>query len=285
MPEEKKPEEDKVITSENYTQQEMVIHDESTKWLKDTELEVKPVSASEVKDIVVVASNPQQMQTAQANLVEHFTGRLKSYQQDLQEAETNLETAKSRRWKTEPFKRQIARVNQHIEYYAKIRAALMAGYVIIPNMDDLDIFAIRTTRKKPKANIAKGGSSWVEPPERQKSSKPAMGEGRYVNADTLNETWAADVTPAGATTKQVQMRSKAVYFDDIDFPFHLAKPQILDSTAKAMELLAFDDIGVRPGRRIKRGDPMIVGRVLLGSGYSQKIVSFLITWFVDTKDL
>jgi len=73
--------------------------------------------------------------------------------------------------------------------------------------------------------------------------------------------------------------SMAVAFDDVDFPFKFAKPQILEKTSQAMKLLAFDDIGIIPRRRIKRGDPMVIGRVWKGN----TPVSFLITWFVDTS--
>lgn len=249
------------------------------------ELEVKEEPPAPAKDIVVIASNPQQMQVAQQNLIKHFATKLSGLEAELSEAKENLSIAKTRKWKQGPFESAVTKLKKNIEFYEKIKAALEAGYVIIPNIEDLDIFAIRTTRYSPKANRSSGGPSWVQPPERQNSNKPALGEGRYVNADTINRTWAQDVTPAGATQKQVRMMSEAQFFDTIDFPFHLAKPQILNSTAEAMKALTFDDIGVAPGRKIKRGDPMIVGRILQGSGYRQKAVSFLITWFVDTKEI
>jgi hypothetical protein len=280
-----KTEEGRVMHTENFTGGEMVVHAQSTEWLKEKpELEVKeePVLG---KDIVVVASNPQQMQSAQANLVKHFGDKLKCLNDELVEAQDNVKIAKARKWKTGPFQTQADKIQKNIDFYTKIKAALDAGYVIIPNFDDLDIFAIRTTRKKPKANIAKGGPNWVQPPESQKSNRPVLGEGRYVNADTINHVWTADITKVGATQKEYRRMATAMAFDSIDFPFHLAKPQILNSTAEAMKVLAFDDIGVSPSRRIRRGDPMIIGRIVNGTGFKAKVVSFLITWFVDTKDL
>jgi hypothetical protein len=151
----------------------------------------------------------------------------------------------------------------------------------------LDIFAIRTTKKKPKRLTATGGhvskyeNAWANRPDKQESNNPPAGEGWYVNADTRNTEWTRDLTKTGDTDKTYQKTKQAVDWDVVDFPFHLAKPQILESTAKAMKYLNFDDVGIRPGRRIRRGDPMVVGRVLLGN----KQVSFLITWFIDTKDL
>lgn len=238
------------------------------------------------KDIVVVASNPQQMQKAQSDLVGHFDNKLKALNTELEEAKENLRIAKERKWKRGPFEHQVDKIENNIKFYAKIKAALEAGYVIIPNFDELDIFAIRTTRKNPKAKTAQGGDGWVNIPDQQETNRPALGEGRYVNADTINRTWRKDVTPAGAEKREYRTMSTAMSFDDIDFPFHLAKPQILKSTAEAMKVLAFDDIGVTPARNIRRGDPMIIGRILDRKvGYRRKVVSFLITWFVDTKDI
>lgn len=229
-------------------------------------------------DIVVVASNPQQMQAAQSELVKHFDAKLEALKADLVEAESNLAIAKARKWKTGPWSGQLKKISDNVNFYTKIKAALEAGYVIIPNLEDLDIFAIRTKKFRPKKNVAKGGNSWVQRPDAQQSDKPALGDGRYVNADTINSTWTETTKQSDGTTYQ-RMMSKAIAFDDVDFPFKLVKPQILEDTSKAMKALIFDDIGILPKRNIRRGDPMVVGRVLNGT----KAVSFLITWFVDTS--
>lgn len=284
-PEKPKPEEGKVFSSPNYTGQEMVIHAESSKWSDKPELETKDESPALVRDVVVVASNPQQMQVAQQNLIDNFSAKLGTLRAELKDAEENVRIAKERKWKRGPFETQVNKIADRIIFYEKVKGALEAGYVIIPNFEDLDIFAIRTTRKKPKGNVASGGSGWVQTPDRQVSNRPALGDGRYVNADTINKVWTAETTPAGAAQRTFRQMATAVGFDSIEFPFHLAKPQILESTAKAMKVLAFDDIGVSPGRKIRRGDPMIIGRIMHGTSHSRKIVSFLITWFVDTKDI
>jgi hypothetical protein len=268
-----------VVPSESA--QEIKLHAELTK-----ELVVQQDPSPVEKDIVVIASNPEQMQTAQSNLVKHFATKIGALKIELKEANENLRIAKERKWKKGPFESQVEKVSQSIKFYEKIKVALEAGYVIIPNLEDLDIFAIRTTRKNPKANVASGGAGWVEPPNVQVTNRPALGEGRYVNADTINQNWTQEITKAGDTQKSFRRMSKAIKFDNVEFPFHLAKPQILNSTSEAMKLLAFDDIGISPNRKKRRGDPMIVGRIHDRKvGYNQKIVSFLITWFVDTKDI
>jgi hypothetical protein len=237
------------------------------------------------KDIIVVASNPQQMQTAQKSLVEHFKNRVTQSKAELATAIENTEQARKSKWRVAPFEAMINKAEKNVQFYEKMVAALEAGYVIVPNFDDIDIFAIRTTRRKPKENVARGGKGWVQVPDAQISNRPALGEGRYVDADTRNEEWDKDVTRAGETEKSIVRFSKAIDFNEVDFPFKVVKPEILEKTRQAMKLLAFDDIGVLPSRRRKRGDPMVIGRIWTKNGNHRRMVSFLITWFVNTADI
>ena len=71
--------------------------------------------------------------------------------------------------------------------------------------------------------------------------------------------------------------------EEIDFPFKLAKPQVLDAAARAMAFKIFDDIGMLPTHR--GADPMIIGRVEYREGYHRKFISFLITWFINTSEI
>lgn len=162
------------------------------------------------------------------------------------------------------------------------KAALESGYVIIPNFNEIDVFAIRTTRKRPKGNTSEGGENWVQKPNEQQSNTPELGEGRYVNADTINEEWTTQKKLSDGRVVDKTM-STAIAFDAIDFPFKFIKPEIMERTAEAMEKLCFDDIGILPNRNIRKGDPMVVGRIWTKRGYDKKCVSFLITWFVDTS--
>ncbi len=235
-------------------------------------------------ETTVVASNPQQMQAAQATLIGHFKKKVAKLEEEAKGAEENVKTARARKWKVSPFEAILTKTVQDLQFYQKIVAALEAGFVIIPNFDELDIFAIRTTRKRPKANRAEGGENWVNVPKEQVSNRPALGDGRYVNADTRNKTWTTE--KRGNDNSIIRRKvSQAVAFDDIDFPFHMVKPEVLERTAEAMKLLAFDDVGILPNRKIRRGDPMVVGRIFTKRGASVKAVSFLITWFVNTEDI
>jgi len=65
----------------------------------------------------------------------------------------------------------------------------------------------------------------------------------------------------------------------------MAKPRIMEATSRAMALKIFDDFGILPAQR--KGDPMIIARIIdpRSRSYSDKHVSFLITWHLDTRTL
>lgn len=229
-------------------------------------------------DVFVVASTAEQMQEAQKTLIKHFKEKSEFLKAGLKEAIENFELAKKNKWKTAPWKKAVDEISRNVEFYGKLVIALEEGYVIVPNYDGVDIFAVRTCRGKPRPNLAKGGSNWVNKPEAQESENPPPGEGKYVNADATSTKWTE--TKNGADNKPWSITmSKAIAHADVDFPFKLVKPEVLDKTAKAMKLLVFDKIGIVPGRTIRRGDPMILGMICT----KKKQVTFLITWFVDTR--
>ena len=70
-------------------------------------------------------------------------------------------------------------------------------------------------------------------------------------------------------------------FKDIDFPFKLAKPQIMEATAAAMALKVFDQIGCLP--QFRAPDPIICGQILKPK--DRQPVTFFIAWWLDTKTL
>lgn len=235
-------------------------------------------------DIIVVANNAQEMQVAQASLVSNFGQKVDRLLAERDDAIKNVEAAQKNKWKVQPFRNVLNRIEKEVRFYEKIKAALEAGYVIVPNFDEIDIFAIRTTKKNVDQNITEGTQYGVRKPDQQESNNPALGAGTYVNADAVFKNYAKTVQFQDGSRREIQM-SKAVEFDDVDFPFRLTKPQVLERTSEAMQKLIFDDIGILPNRNIKRGDPMVIGRIFMKKGYTMKCCSFLITWFVNTADI
>jgi hypothetical protein len=232
----------------------------------------------DTQDLVVVARNPGEMQVAQDQLIAWAAAKIEEKKAEHTDLEENYQIAKKNKWRTSTLKRASALALKRVEFYEKVHAALQEGFCIIPNMD-LDVFAIRTTRKNPTKH--KSNSQWSI--RDQKSSRPALGEGRYVDSSPLEmESSYKEEDKDGKLVKKKMFWAED--FQEPGFPFTMAKPQILDATGKALALKVFDEVGVLPKRRAK-GDPMVVGRIIYkAGGYDERSISFLITWFVDTKD-
>jgi hypothetical protein len=88
-----------------------------------------------------------------------------------------------------------------------------------------------------------------------------------------------------------RFKAVPVAFGYVDFPVALATPAVLDATQAAMAKNIFDEIGGLPGRRSRKGDPIVVGRILrptaapITSWQLRPAVTFLIAWWVDTRQL
>ena len=247
----------------------------------------------EVKDLVVVATNPGEMQEAQSALIDWASRKLASLATELGDYKTGLEKARKNRWNAGVLTRAVQRVEKEINFYEKVHEALKEGYCIIPNMP-MDVFAIRTTKKRPKKNET---TRWDV--DDQKTSSPPIGEGRYVDPEA---TVLRRILPAAEGQVSGQEQRWAEKFQEVDFPFVMAKPRVLDQTEKALTLKIFDELGILPGRPGRRptmpskmnhsmnnehSDPMVIGRISMKTGpYNRrKEISFLVSWFVDTRDL
>lgn len=235
--------------------------------------------------LIVIARNPSEMQVAQQKLCVWAAGQVEKSLAELREMEDSLAQAKKSKWRTTGFVTNLRYARERFNYYTKVKAALDAGYVIVPNFD-LDIFAIRTTKFRPKNETTSG--RWGKPTPRDfenNSDRPQLGDGEYVDPwPELTHTVETIQGKDGASHKE----NRAVTGDwrDVDFPYKLAKPQILTDTSKAMACMIFDKIGVTPHRRARNQDPMIVGQITCkGRPGQDKDISFLITWWVDHTDL
>lgn len=250
-------------------------------------LTVKSQEALEERETTVIATTAEQMQTAQLILIDRCNVRLHNCEVELGELQHNLRVAKQNKLRQTGISTAISRTKRRVTFYTKLRAAFEAGYTLIPDMD-VEVFAIRTTAAGPVEHydVNKSSYSGVSVPSLpdQQSNLAPLGEGRYVSPQALE----VHGEPVESTDKD----GKLVYScdawaedfqEEIVFPFALAKPQIVEMTTRAMALKVFDDFGVLP--RTRRSDPMVVGRILLGRGWQQKRMNFLVCWFVETRTL
>jgi hypothetical protein len=243
-------------------------------------------------DIVVLARDPQEMAHAQQNLLSWVDHRLEQLRAALQEVETNLAQAKAAKWRTAPWQRQVVLAKGRVTYFEKVKAALAAGFCIIPNFP-IEVIAIRTERSQPKKNAVQR-VGWEPGVDVQVTDSPASGAGRYVSPDAVIERSAITYTKKdsqGREVKETTHYAKAVEFQDLDFPLRVVRPQVIDDTARAMALKIFDEIGILPAssrahsQQMPAGDPMVVGRVVRREGNRNFAVSFLVTWWIDTRAL
>ena len=159
--------------------------------------------------------------------------------------------------------------------YEKLKAAVEAGYVIVPNFP-IDVFAVRVQRAKQpeKTSDSRWGGFNARP-----ELLPA-GAGRYVDDKLLYRDESYTETIDG---KEKHIRSYVTDdYDHVDFPVRLVKPAILQATQRAMALRVFDQMGTvenQVGR-----DPIVVGRLLDPRG-NRRCVTFFVAWWLDTASL
>ena len=237
----------------------------------------------------IIAFDPAGITAGQDRLISWADRKLDEEKAGAADLAENLALAKRNKWNTKTIERALGRATKRVNYYEKIHHALKAGYTIVPNFP-MDVFAIRTTRKNPSHNST--GQQWGNPAD-QETTAPPLGEGKTVDSQGAIATVTDMVLPyPNAKEKQLQVINRyADDFKEIDFPFDLAKPRILDACGQAIAEKCFDELGVLPARPNRgpaavsqNADPMIIGRIRLRDS-QPKSLSFLIAWFIDTKDL
>lgn len=222
----------------------------------------------------VIALSPTDLVPAQQSLIGWCEQRVAHWDAQKVEAQAGLDHAVKNKWKQGPFKVALAKATKKVGFYTKVRSAIEAGYLMVPNFP-LEIFAIRTT--KTEARSADSTSNW----QRQFEQKPSVlpeGAGEYKSP--IPEKLTYDDTDKEG--KDVTHYYPGELEDELEVPMHLVKPQIMAAVDRARALRLFDQIGVSTDRR---GDPIVCGQILSGTGWSAKRVTFFVAWFVDLDTL
>ena len=235
--------------------------------------------------MVVLARDPQEMRVSQGKLIEWFEARIGTAQAELKNAEENEALARARKWKTSGWTRQVSIARGRVVFYEKCKAALEAGYCIVPDFPT-QIFAIRTRKAFPRRNMT-SQTGWVPRVTDQRSESAPIGEGRYVSPEAKVAGTSREVKEkvGDRTYERTKHTRWADEFDLPDFPMKLVHPHILDATGKAMALKIFDELGVLPARPQRNRDPIITGRIVRREGPRTVALSFLVAWWIDTRDL
>lgn len=229
------------------------------------------------EDSTLVALTPADMVPAQTELVTWCDRKIAAVKAELADLETNLELATEHGWKHRSVEASLNRTAKRILYYEKMKAAVEAGYVIVPNFP-IDVFAVRVHRAKQRE-----ATSDYAYRRDYKAAKPELlpaGAGRYVDEELFTRDESYDETVDGKT-KHVTKYVSGDY-DAVDFPVAMVKPAILQATQRAMALKVFDQMGTvtnQVGR-----DPIVVGQLLDPRG-NRRCVTFFVAWWLDTASL
>jgi len=253
-----------------------------------TELAVVPQN-TDADDIVVIAKTVTEMAVAQTRLIGWAEGKLAKLRGEAAEAKVNSELAHSRKWKVAPFRKVQKVAEDRVGYYERLKAALEAGYTIVPDMP-ADTFAVRTSRQFPAHRTTHSEWRSRSLPEAE-SDGSSVGKGRYVTPDMIYDHSEERKKLENGREEVTYYATSRAYDDEFDFPIRLVKPQVLDDTSRAMALRIFDEIGVlsagsgRHKQSLKASDPIVVGRIVRNEGSKRIACAFLITWWVDSRDL
>lgn len=224
----------------------------------------------------VIALTGQQMAEQQTALVQWAEQRIAAVDVELADAQSVAAALQRARM---PHGRANAGVNaakRRRTFYEKVKAALEAGYQIIPPFD-LQLFAIRTDRNF--APDDRGDSRWAR---EQGPRLLPQGEGRYVHPQPVRrEIDTIKRKGSDGVERSVTIYENDSEWKDAELPIRALKPQVIDAVGKAMELELFDALGIAPAYRA--ADPIIAGRILHPNGH--KALTFMVAWWLDRADL
>lgn len=235
----------------------------------------------EPEDLQLTAVLPQEMITAQAQLLTWCGKKVAAVEYDVRELALAVEQAKRNGWGSSALVRHHGIAMKKLEYYVKLQAAVQAGYYIVPNFP-ITYFAVRTDKKKPVKMLTT--DRWFRRGSKEQLTHDMpLGEGEYKNPDPV-------IHQSGfVNTEETERNYWAEdWQDEIEFPISMAKPLIMEVTAQAMAMKIFDRFGIMPAV-VKNEDPLIIGQIVMRSrgsyGHREKIVSFMIAWHLNTNVL
>jgi len=226
----------------------------------------------------LVALTPADMLPAQTELLGWCDRKIAAVQQELVDLQANLELATKHRWKHQSVDASLNRTAKRVLYYQKLKAAVAAGYLIVPNFP-VSVFAVRVQKKKQRE-----ATSDYEYGRDYKTARPELlpaGEGRYVDEELFTVDQSYDEHLPDGKTKHVSRYISADY-DEVDCPMVAVKPVILEATGRAMALKIFDQLGLVENQSGR--DPIVVGQLIDPRGNGRR-ATFFIAWWLNPSEL
>jgi hypothetical protein len=230
--------------------------------------------------IHLVARDPVEMKAAQADLATWLRQKIDSFDPEITALNASIQEAKTNNWSVSALTRQRNKEVARQEFYAKVLAAVEAGYTIVPEFP-VDLFAIRVLRDYPTGGRTE--STWGNPaPNLEAPDILPVGYGEY--ASPIPKVDRGTFERGEGDKKSLVRYADPDQFAAVEFPIRAARPEVMSATAAAMALQVFDQIGICPAER--KADPLIIGQILgKKEGYTQKRVNFLIAWHLNLNEL
>lgn len=242
---------------------------------------------TEGQNLELSASTPREMVESHQAMIGWCERKILVIQESARELRDAYEHAREKKWKSDVLKRHADLEDKRLIYYQKFKAALEAGYCVVPNFP-VTMFAIRTNKNKPVTGYAYLTTS-REKNFQQEPKLLEQGEGEYKNPNPviIEETWNEREEQRGS----YKAKTHPVWadaWDDLEFPANMARLHVMQAATRAMAMKIFDEIGFLPADVKRNPDPILIGRLIdprpVGYG-PKKTVSFMIAWHVDTSTL
>jgi hypothetical protein len=224
----------------------------------------------------IIATTPAAMADANQHVLTWIEQKLSSVKHELVLANQTFNALQKAGLRTQPAQTQIRHANRRLAFYEKIRTALQAGYYIIPPFD-CQVFALRVKEGNPRTERDK--HNWANEGKNLKGL-PA-GEGHYVSPDVVRQHVDSVTEEKDGKSKEVAIYEN-VAWEGVEFPVKALKPELIESTFKAMQLKVFDALGIHPQYRAP--DPIIVGQIRHYKSFHRP-VTFFVAWWLDERDL
>lgn len=220
----------------------------------------------------VIALTPTELAPAQQSLREWCSVRIETWQKALTKAQEASDHAVRNGWKADRYNAEVRRCASRVRFYRKVDRAIELGYLIVPNFP-LEIFAVRTNAQKPRAEVQTYRARFL-----QKPRILPEGEGRYISSVPTVDAISAPTD----TNKTRREYFPVELLEEIEMPFDLVRPEIMQAVDKARGLKLFDQIGVCSDRR---ADPIVCGQILESNDFNARTVTFFLAWYVDLERL
>lgn len=235
-----------------------------------------------MNETLIVATNPTELADAQHRMIADVDAKLKLAIAEAHEAKDMSNNMLAARLSPSQAKAIHKRATERCGYLARVKAALEAGYCMMPDMPGT-VIAVRSARTTPSPS-AKRWMTWSSNiPDERATANLETGEGEYISPrQQLEEEKFPVKNHKGEMEDKTHYRALSLRAPDgIDRRF--MRPRVVKQLTAAMEHRIFDEIVcVSPAntRRTSR-DPIVLGRVVSG----RTVSAFLIAWFVDTAEL